>query len=523
MSYVETPPPIPLNQQADLERLEQENQQLIAQVKQLVRVERSMIEFQDKLDLQVKFYRQLNEIAKRLKATFDPEEILKIAMEFMLYDLNFERCLILSCGDGASQLDRTQLPVVFQAMLWDGYEEDEEPIGCTLHESDWHLLPLFQTQDFVIKLWDMPVLPNLGELLGMDEFILCSIRASATQSPYIIALGNTSDRAKHFTRVLPEADCLVVLSNLLAQVSGAIAQAQLYQSTHHQAETLRTTLEKLQSTQSQLIQTEKMSSLGQLLAGIAHEINNPVNFISGNLVYTHTYATDLLKLVSVYQSVYPETDAAVEDTLEAIDFEFLHRDFPQVIASMQMGASRIQEIVQSLKNFSRIEESDFNAVDLRDGIESTLLILQHRLKADHNRPMIKLIRQYDEALPMVECLPGLINQVLMNLLSNAIDAMESACEEGLIQEPEIRICTAIEGDGVLVSIIDNGIGIPEAVKNKLFDAFFTTKPVGKGTGLGLSISHQIVTEKHGGRLDCISTPGEGTTFRIWLPLKPLVA
>ncbi len=503
------------NQIAQLRRFEQENQQLIVQLQQLVRVERSMIHFQEKLDRQIKFYRQLNEIAKRFKTTFDSREILTIAMEFMLYDLNFERCVILACKNS----DPGTLPLVFQSILWDGYEADEEPMGCTIHESTWQLLPLLQKQDFVLKLANMPVLPELGELIGMGEFILCGIQSPETDHQYLIILGNTAARAKRFTRVVPEGDYLIVLANLLVQIAGAIAQSELYQATQYQAETLRTTLEKLQSTQSQLIQTDKMSSLGQLVAGIAHEINNPVNFISGNLTYAQTYATDLFKLVDTYQNSYPDVVLAVEQMHGAIDFDFVRRDFPKVIDSMQMGTERIQDIVLSLKNFSRIEESDFKTVDLHEGIESTLLILQHRFKADHDRPQIKLVKQYG-TLPLVECLPGLVNQVLMNLLSNAIDALESSCQAGLSREPEIRIGTAIEGDGVLVSIIDNGIGIPEAVKNKLFDAFFTTKPVGKGTGLGLSISHQIITEKHGGRLDCISTLGEGTTFRVWLPLKP---
>jgi two-component system, NtrC family, sensor kinase len=304
------------------------------------------------------------------------------------------------------------------------------------------------------------------------------------------------------------------LTNLLAQVSGAIEQAHLYQASRDQAITLQHTLEKLQSTQTQLIQTEKMSSLGQLVAGIAHEINNPVNFIQGNLNYAQTYSDDLLKLVATYQQAIANPEA-VQTMLEAIDFDFLQSDFPQVITSMKMGVNRIQEIVLSLRNFSRLDESEYKSVNLHDGLESTLLILQHRFKVTHERPEIKLLKQYDATLPRIECAAGLVNQVFMNLISNAIDAMESAG----VAQPEIQICTALQDHGVQIRIIDNGTGIPADIQSRLFDPFFTTKPVGKGTGLGLSISYQIITEKHGGKLECHSTPGIGTEFRVWLPLQ----
>jgi signal transduction histidine kinase len=499
-------------QVAQLRQFEQERQQLLEQVTRLVKAERSMIEFQDKLDLQINFYRQLNEIAKRLKTTFVPEEILAMALEFMLYDLNFERCLILR-----ADLSHPQLATHFHTFLADGYEE-AAPIDLTLVTTDYPDLALLHDHDWLVSPLDAPTLPELGQHLGLDEFILCAIRSQPTAPQYLIALGNTADRAKLFSRVTAQADYLVVLSNLLAQISGAIGQARLYQATHDQAETLKTTIAKLQSTQSQLIQTEKMSSLGQLVAGIAHEINNPVNFIHGNLTYVKTYANDLLKLIDAYQTAYPAPDQPIQSTLDSIDFGFLQRDFPQVIASMQIGTSRIQEIVLSLRNFSRMDESECNSVNLHDGIDSTLLILQHRLKASHERPAIQLTKQYAD-LPPIECAAGLINQVFMNLLSNAIDAMESACQQQLIQQPEITIATTIVDDGIQVSIIDNGTGIPETIQHRLFNPFFTTKPVGKGTGLGLSISYQIITEKHHGKLSCHSILGQGTEFRIWLPLR----
>ncbi len=509
------------NKLSTLQHVETSNQQLVAQVTRLVQVERSMIEFQNKLDVQVNFYRKLNEIAKRLKATFVPTEILTIAMEFMLYDLNFERCLIFK----RDVLSNTDPSDVFRAFLWDGYDDDEAPIEFTLSLLDWPCLGGLKNrsdgQDFILSPLDAPIEPNLGSTLGMDEFILCPIRSTHATSQYLIAVGNTAHQATLFARVTAQADYLVVLSNLLAQVTGAIGQALLYQATHDQAETLKTTLSKLRSTQSQLIQTEKMSSLGQLVAGIAHEINNPVNFIYGNLTYVSKYTNDLFKLVSVYQTAYPVLTKSVQHTLDEIEFDFLKIDFLQVISSMQVGASRIQDIVLSLRNFSRMDESEFKQVNIHDGLESTLLILQYRLKACYDHPPIILIKQYAD-LPLIDCAAGLLNQVFMNLLSNSIDAMESACQQKLIKQPEIQICTAIESDGVMIRIIDNGIGILEKIQHRLFDPFFTTKPVGKGTGLGLSISYQIIVEKHKGTLKCCSKIGQGTEFRIWIPIKSSV-
>jgi signal transduction histidine kinase len=491
----------------DIEALQAENQQLRSQVNQLVWAERSLIEFQEQLDVQVGRYRQLNEIAQRLRMTFEPEAILKIVLEFLLYGLNFERCLILA----PSQANPSEL----QAVLWEGYDGDEPEQVC-LQEADWQFQQRFQQQDWLIYPAQAADMDVLAPQLGMDELMIGGLLRDNKALQYVICIGNTQAQAKYFSRVTPDADYLVVLSNLLAQVSGTLAQSHLYQSTLAQSVTLRQTLEQLQSTQSQLIQTEKMSSLGQLVAGIAHEINNPVNFINGNIFYAQTYTGDLLKLVAQYQQVYPTGSAEIQAMLDAIDFDFLQSDFPRVIDSMQMGAERIQEIVLSLRNFSRMDESEYKQVDLHEGIESTLLIVQHRFKANHDRPMIQLVKDYGD-LPPIECAAGLVNQVFMNLISNAIDAMETAYQTGLIAQPEITVRTAAIDGGVAVSIIDNGTGIPETVRDRLFDPFFTTKPVGKGTGLGLSISYQIITEKHQGKLECFSSVGEGTEFRIWLP------
>ena len=260
-----------------------------------------------------------------------------------------------------------------------------------------------------------------------------------------------------------------------------------------------------------------MSSLGQLVAGVAHEINNPVSFIYGNVAHASEYAQDLIDLLDLYQTCHPIPDDAIQAKAEEIDIDFLVTDLPKLLASMQVGADRIKEIVASLKIFSRMDETGSKAVNIHAGIESTLMILQHRIKATSDRKAVEIIKDYSE-LPLIECYAGQLNQVFMNLLSNAIDALEDHCEEVPDFAPRIEISTAIEdSDFVHIRIIDNGTGIPKEIQSRLFDPFFTTKSVGKGTGMGLSISHQIITERHKGRLECISRLGEGTEFRITIP------
>jgi two-component system NtrC family sensor kinase len=287
---------------------------------------------------------------------------------------------------------------------------------------------------------------------------------------------------------------------------------------------LEQTLQELQQTQSQLIQQEKMSTLGLLVAGVAHEVNNPINFIYGNIHHASEYAKDLLELVELYQKHYLYPPLEISEHLENIDFDFLSEDLPQLLSSMKIGADRIVRIVQSLRNFSRLDESEMKPVNIHEGIDSTLLILQSRLKATADRPPIEIVKNYSN-LPMVECYAGQLNQVFMNILANAIDALESY---NLDRDPKaakanpIAIAITTEysiADKIIVRISDNGPGMAENVKKRLFDPFFTTKPVGKGTGLGLSISYKIVVEKHKGVLRCDSTPRLGTEFSIEIPLR----
>ncbi|MGD1862206.1 MAG: ATP-binding protein [Leptolyngbyaceae cyanobacterium] len=283
--------------------------------------------------------------------------------------------------------------------------------------------------------------------------------------------------------------------------------------------TLKATFEALQQTQSKLIQDEKMKSLGQLVAGIAHEMNNPVNFIYGNIEPAQNYAQDLLDVIHLYREAYPEPSVQIQTKLEELDIDFVTADFLKLLSSLRVGTVRIRDIVRSLRNFSRLDEADRKCVDVHLGIESTLLILGSKLK------QIQIVKDFN-ADTSIECFPSQLNQVFLNIIVNAADALLEIHQKDLkagVQidpAPEIRIYTATTLDNhIEVAITDNGPGMPQQVRDRMFDPFFTTKPSGKGTGLGLAISHQIVVEKHQGTIDCISTFGKGTTFTLRLPIK----
>lgn len=297
------------------------------------------------------------------------------------------------------------------------------------------------------------------------------------------------------------------------------ANQQLETRVEVRTQELSQALQQVKAAQVKLVQQEKMSALGQLVAGIAHEINNPVNFIHGNIDHAMDYTQELLELVGLYHQHYPQPAAEIQQKIEHIDLDFLSEDLPKLLGSMQLGTDRIRGIVLSLRIFSRLDEAEVKDVDIHEGIDSTLLILNSRLKSLSNSKEVSITRRYS-TLPKVKCYPGQLNQVFMNVLSNAVDALDeqSLKTEDSAWTPEIKIHTELVGkDQVSIHICDNGPGIPAAIQEKIFDPFFTTKAVGKGTGLGMSISHGIITEKHHGNLSCQPIAPQGTQFTITIP------
>ena len=364
---------------------------------------------------------------------------------------------------------------------------------------------------------------------GIDGFETCRRLKAAPETQdipviFMTALADTVDKVKglnlgavdYITKPIQHEE---VLARIRVHLQLQNLRKTLEQKVAERTAELTQALEDLKSTQVQLVQNEKMSSLGQLVAGVAHEINNPVSFIYGNLSHLKNYTQDLLDFVQLYQKHYPDPVPEIQVKAQEIEPEYLYEDLTKVLGSMQVGIDRIREIVLSLRNFSRTDETGIQAVDIHAGIESTLLILQHRLKPSPDRSEIKVIRNYGK-IPVVECYPSQLNQVFMNIFSNSIDALEECSLKQCNPPATLEISTDVTADNwVKIRIADNGPGFEAEVANKLFEPFFTTKAIGKGTGLGLSISRQIVVEKHKGKIQCHSVPSEGSEFMIEIPCQ----
>ncbi|WP_160148424.1 sensor histidine kinase [[Leptolyngbya] sp. PCC 7376] len=315
-----------------------------------------------------------------------------------------------------------------------------------------------------------------------------------------------------------------ILKIFAARSAAEIERQNTEQKLKQQNQRLEETLMELKQTQAQLIQAEKMSSLGHMIAGISHEINNPISFICGNLEHANQYYDDLLKIIQLYQQEYPQPSTVIQEELESLDFDFIQIDIKKLLQSMQIGSQRISKIVESCRNFSRLNEATFKVVDIHEGLESALMIVQSRIHSSDQNFEINIVKSYGE-LPRIFCSPGQLNQVFLNLLNNAIDALEEAHQkrnqEGVLEPHhtlQIQTTLTLENQ-VVISIADNGIGIPNEIQDKIFDPFFTTKPTGKGRGLGLSVSYQIITDIHGGTLNCYSSVGGRTEFVVTLPIR----
>ena len=353
---------------------------------------------------------------------------------------------------------------------------------------------------------------TLLEKLQVKAYIVIPVFKGAKLWGFLAAYQNST------TRNWQESE-VDLLSQIATQLGVGLQQAELLEQTQTQKEEISQTLKELQSTQTQLIQSEKMAGLGQLVAGVAHEINNPVNFIYGNLSHVEEYVRNLSGILELYRNAYPHPESHIKEQATTVDLNYILEDLPKIVGSMKIGAERIQSLVLSLRTFSRLDEAEMKPVDIHEGIESTLLILQHRIKQNQSNSSIEVVKDFGK-LPEVECYAAQLNQVFMNILSNAVDAIQTKFNKSDIQEiPQIQIKTEIVNEkSVLIRISDNGCGIPDKIRSRIFDPFFTTKEPGKGTGLGLSISYKIIIDKHNGKFECYSQVAQGSEFRIEIPI-----
>ncbi|AVH73487.1 hybrid sensor histidine kinase/response regulator [Nostoc sp. 'Lobaria pulmonaria (5183) cyanobiont'] len=366
---------------------------------------------------------------------------------------------------------------------------------------------------------------------GMDGYQVCQqLKADDKTSEvpviFISALDDVVDKVKAFdvggvdyiAKPFHGAEVVLRIEN---QINLRLLQVKLQEKNF----LLQQALDNLQASQVQQIQNEKMVALGQLVAGLAHEINNPISFIYGNLQYAGQYVEDLVNIIEVYQQEYPKPTPKIQQIAKDVDLNFIIEDLQNLIGAMYRGSDRIREIVLALQHFSRHDEAEMKRVNIHEDMENTLVMLQHRLREAADRPAIVVVKDYGN-LPLVTCYASELNQVFMHLLNNAIDAIDEGVRNqfstpySLLPTPQIRIHTEVTDlNLVKIAITDNGVGIEESLRSRLFDPFFTTKPVGKGSGLGLSISYQIIVQKHRGNISCNSSVGEGAEFAIEIPIE----
>ncbi|QLE51940.1 GAF domain-containing protein [Nostoc sp. C057] len=355
--------------------------------------------------------------------------------------------------------------------------------------------------------WSSPFTSQTGEVLGT----------------FAISHKFPCHPTQHHLEILKTATHIASIATETYRAAAALQKAnnELERKVLERTSELRKALLDLQKTQAQLVHSEKMSSLGQMVAGIAHEINNPVSFIAGNLRYANQYINDLLDLIAVFQEQYPQINPTIETKIKSIELEYLCDDLPKLMASMSTGSERITDIVLGLRNFSRLDEAKIKSVDIHEGIDNTLMILNHQLTLPNKLPDIQIVKEYGQ-LPKISCYANQLNQVFMNIINNAIYALKDNMQfwQSANKIPTIQIKTlVVDNERLLISIKDNGPGMKSEIQEQIFNPFFTTKPVGQGTGLGLSISHQIIVEKHQGKLNCISALGKGTEFQIEIPIQ----
>ncbi len=493
----------------DIDTIAQENEMLTQEV---LRLETAVIDEQRQRKRQEKTFKILQLLTTEISSTSDIARICHLTVKSLSEKVGFDRTVIFKL------VKERCLPIAH----W-GYsnpqvlESSETP---EFHAAISENAPILVTGESRSTLVE-----SISETLQAKYFITVPF-GNPTTDRYLLFLGNQTEGT--LKRPILTPTDLEIFQTLADQIALQISHIELYdraEAARHEAQQqsyqLETALHQLQNSQAQVVQSEKMSALGNLVAGVAHEINNPIGFLNGSVKNAQDYAQDLLAHIALYQKQYPNPALPIQDHTEEIDLEFITEDFPKLLISMNGATDRIQGISTSLRTFSRADTDRTVRADLHEGLDSTLLILKYRIKANEHRPEIKVIQNYGQ-LPLIECFPGQLNQVFMNLLANAIDIFDEMAQPqsfSSIQPQIITISTALVDHQVCISIADNACGMSEDVKAKIFDHLFTTKAVGKGTGLGLAIAQQIIVEKHGGHLKVESELGQGTTFTIELPIS----